>query len=217
MTDPPPWRERRSPVKDAFDAVRANCAGKSRDEVEQMLRNELAERGVDVPERLISAAAGVLAHPRGLLGQVRVLRFGVTAVAEWVAASDALSDFLSNHGVGAIKDPADPTSTWVDVILDEDGKGVLRSRRERLSLPAGARDQVAVRLQRVETATSGTVVAAYVDEFRVGALPRRDGRRYLAAIAAGAERGERRLLTLGLSTAAQDGQPRLRIAPAEPT
>lgn len=220
MTGPPPRRDRRTDLKDAIDAVRANSAGKSRDEVEQLLRDELAERGIDFPEPLIGAAADVLAHPRGprgLLSQARMLRFGMRTLAEMAAASTALSDVLAERGVRATKDPADRMSAWVDVLLDEDGQGVLRSRRERLSLPADARDQVAVRLQRVETAPSGTVVAAYVDELRVGTLTRKDGLRYLPAIAAGRERGERGLLTLGLSTVAHDAQPRLRIAPTETT
>jgi hypothetical protein len=54
-----------------------------------------------------------------------------------------------------------------------------------------------------------------VDEFRVGTLTRRDGARYLPAISAARERGERGLLTLGLSTVEHDGQPRLRIARTE--
>jgi hypothetical protein len=218
MTSPPPRRNRRADMKDAIDAVRANCAGCSRDEVEQLLRTELAARGLDSPEPLIGAAADVLAHPRSpraLTGYARMMRFGLRTLAEMVSSSDALSDFLTDHGVGAIKDPADQTSAWVDVLLDDDGKGVLRLRRERLSLPAGARDQVAVRLQRVETGTTGGVVAAYVDELRVGTLTRKDSVRYLPAVAAGRERGERGLLTLGLSTVERDAQPRLRIAPAE--
>jgi hypothetical protein len=215
MTDPPPWRGRRTPFNDAFDAVQANCAGKSRDEIEQLLRDELTARGVDFPESLIRRAADVLAHPHGLPGKVAGLRFFLRFLAEVSAASDALSDFLTNQGVGAIKDPADRTSAWVDVLLDDDGNGVLLSRRARLGLPAGARDQVAVRLQRVEPAAARGVIAAYVDEFRVGTLTRRDGARYLPAISAARERGERGLLTLGLSTVEHDGQPRLRIARTE--
>jgi hypothetical protein len=91
------------------------------------------------------------------------------------------------------------------------------SRRERLSLPAGAGGRVAVRLQRVESPTTGSVVAAHVDELRVGTLTRRDGSRYLLAIAAGRDRGERGLLALGCRTVEHDAVPRLRIAPAEST
>lgn len=70
MTDPLPERDRRTDIWDAINAVRANCAGKSRDEVEQLLRDELSQRGIDYPESLIRPAADVLSHPRGLLGQV---------------------------------------------------------------------------------------------------------------------------------------------------
>ena len=217
MTGPPPQGHRRTAVSDAFDAVRANSAGKSRAEVEQLLRDELAERGVELPDPLIQAAAEVLAHPRGLRGQMAAVRFFLRSLAELDAASRKLSDSFAATGVGAIKDPADRTAVWVDVILDDDGKTVLRARRARLSLPADARDQVAVRLQPVETATSGSVVVVAVDELRVGTLTDKDGLRYLPAIAAGRERGERTLLTLGLSTVERDGQLRLRITPTEPT
>ena len=217
MTGPPPRGHRRTAVSDAFDAVRANSAGKSRAEVEQLLREELAERGVEFPESLIGAAADILAHPRGLRSQVAALRFVLRALAAWHSASSRLTESFADTGFGAIKDPADRTSAWVDVLLDDDGKSVLRSRRARLGLRADARDQVAVRLQPVETAASGGVVAASVDELRVGTLTHKDGLRYLPAIAAGRERGERGLLTLGLCTMDHDAQPRLRIAPAEPT
>jgi hypothetical protein len=217
VTGPPPGRDRRTGIKDAIDAVRAKSAGKSRDEIEQLLRAELVERGVDFPESLIRAAADVLAHPRGLRGQVAALRYAVRSLAALHSASSTLTDGFAAAGVGAIKDPADRTAAWVDVVLDDNGRDALRSRRARLSLPANARDQVAVRLQRVEAATSDSVVAASVDELRVGTLTHADGVRYLPAIAAGRERGERGLLTLGLSTMGHDAQPRLRIAPAEPT
>jgi hypothetical protein len=214
MTGPHPGRDRRSAVKDAFDAVQADCAGKSRDEIEHLLSDELTARGVDLPESLIRAAADVLARPRGLRGRVNVLRYLLRTLAEVAAASNALSEMLTgaHPGAGAIKDPADRTSAWVDVILDENGTSTLRSRRERLGLAAGVRDQVTVRLERAGTATSGALVAAYVDEHRVGTLTRRDGSRYLPALSAAQERGERGLLTLGLSSVEPDAQPRLRIA-----
>lgn len=217
MTGPPPGRSRRTDLTDAIDAVRAKCAGKSRSEVEQLLRDELTECGVEFPETLIHGAADVLAQPRGLRGQAAALRYFLLSLAEVHAASGTLTDSFAAAGVGAIKDLADRTAAWVDVILDEDGKGVLRSRRERLSMPTDGRDQVAVRLRRVEAATSDSVVAAYVDELRVGTLMREDGVQYRSAIAAARERGERGLLTLGLATIADDAQPRLRIAPAEMT
>jgi hypothetical protein len=216
MTGPPPWGHHRTAVSGVFDAVLAKSTGKSRDEVEQLLRDELAERDVEFPDSLIRAAADVLAHPRGLRGQVAAVRYMLRWLAELHSASSKLTDSFADAGVGAIKDPADRTSAWVDVLLDDDGKGVLRARRARLALPAGTRDQVAVRLQTVENATSGGVVAASVDELRVGALTHKDGLRYLPAIAAGRQRGERGLLTLGLSTMTPDAEPRLRIAPAEP-
>jgi hypothetical protein len=219
MTGPPPRRDRR-PIAylDALEAVAAKSAGKSRDEVEQLLRDELTERGLESPESLIRSAADALTRPRGLFGHARTVRFGLRS-APWMASGAGwIPDILAAEeaGAGPIKDPADRTSGWVDVLLDDGGKRVLLSRRERLSLSADARDQVAVRLQTVETATSGGVVAASVDELRVGVLTHKDGLRYLPAIAAGRERGERGLLTLGLSTVEREAQPRLRIAPAEP-
>jgi hypothetical protein len=219
LTDPPPRRDRR-PIAyiDALEAVSAKSAGKSRAEVEQLLRDELTERGLESPESLIRSAADVLTRPRGLFGHARTVRFGLRPAPGMASGAGWIADILAagEAGAGPIKDPADRTSGWVDVLLDDGGKTVLRSRRERLSLPADARDQVAVRLQRVETATSASVVAAYVDEFRVGTLTRKDGVPYLPAIAAGRERGERGLLTLGLSTMTSDAEPRLRIAPAAP-
>jgi hypothetical protein len=218
MSGPRPGRDRRSAVKDAFDAVQANCAGKSRDEVEQLLRDELTARGVDFPESLIRAAADALARPVGLHGQVAVLRYFLRALAETASASNALSEMLTgaHPGAGAIKDPADRTSAWAEVILDENGTTTLRSRRERLGLPSGVRDQVAVRLERAGTATSDELVGAYVDEYQVGTLTRRDGLRYLPAISAALQRGERGLLVLGLSSVEPDASLRLRIALAEP-
>jgi hypothetical protein len=217
MTDPPPRRDRRNLIDEAFDAVRANSAGKSRAEVEQLLRDELSARGIDFPDYLIRRAADVLAHPGGVLGKVRMLRFGIAALAELAAKANALSDLLTgaDPGVGAVEDPADRASAWVEVILNADGKGVLRSRRARLGLLAHERDQVAVRLQRSETATAGTVVAAYVDDFWVGTLGHRHGLRYLPAISAARERGERGLLALGVSTVEPDAEPSLRIALTE--
>jgi hypothetical protein len=44
MTGPPPGRDRCTGIKDAIDAVRAKSAGKSRDEIEQLLRDELVDR-----------------------------------------------------------------------------------------------------------------------------------------------------------------------------
>jgi len=217
MTFPPPRRDRRTAVQDAFAAVRANCAGKSRKEVEQLLRDELTGRGAEFPESLIRASADVLARPRGLPGQLRMLRFGLRALTATASEANAISRILSgaDPGIGAIKDPADPASSWADVILDGEGKSALRTRRERLGLLTGVRDQVTVRLERIDTGSSGSSVAAYVDEHRVGTLAHTDGLRYLPAISAGRERGERGLLTLGLSTVEHDGRLRLRIAPTQ--
>lgn len=217
MTSPPPGGNRRTSdrMREAFDAVRANCEGKSRDEIERLLRDELAARGIEIPDSLIRPAADVLGSPRWLRGQIRMLRFGLRMLAVIDSESRAISDIFTgaDPGVGAIKDPADPTSAWVDVVLDDDGKSALRMRRERLRLVAGARDQVAVRLERNETAVSGSLVDAYVDGDRVGTLTHGDGLRYLPAISAGRQRGERGLLTLGICTVEQDSRPRLRIAP----
>ena len=135
------------------------------------------------------------------------------------AESDHLSDILTgaDPGAGPIKDPADPTSAWVEVILDDDGKGVLLTRRERLGLMADVRDQVAVRLERNESTTPGSSVGAYLDDHRVGTLSHKDGLRYLPAISAARDRGERELLTLGIATVDDRAQPRLRIAQIEAT
>lgn len=216
MTSQPPGGRRRAhgSVGDALDAVRANSAGKSRGEIEQLLRDELAARGIELPEPLICSAADVLARPRGLLGHLRMLRFGVRALAAMASAASAISDVLegADPGVGAVSDPAERPSAWVDVILDDDGRSALRSRRARLGLLAGARDQMAVRLEQHESPRSDIVVYAYVDADRVGTLVREDGVRYVPAISAARARGGRGLLTLGISTVEQDAQPRLRIA-----
>lgn len=151
MADPPhdSSRRRSDPVDEAFEAVRAQAAGKNRDEIRQLLKDELTARGVDLPEGLIWSAADVLAHPHGLSSKVRMLRFGWRMLASIASESDALSDLFEgrNAGQGAISDPAARMSGWVEVILDDHGKAVLRSRRKRLGLTEAARDQVAVRLE----------------------------------------------------------------------
>ena len=66
-------------------AVQARCAGKSLDEVERILREEMGARGVEIPERAIRRTASMIrafadveadveAQPRGLIGQLRGLR-----------------------------------------------------------------------------------------------------------------------------------------------
>lgn len=222
----PPRGERRTydSIRDLLAAVQARCAGKSLDETEQILREEMHARGVDIPEpvvrrtaSMIRAAAAVEAHPRGLIGQLRGLRFLLAIIAAAAADSDDVNDILSGSkpGAGPIKDPSDPTSAWVDVILDDNGKRALFTRRARLGLMAGVRDQVAVRLERREDSRSS--IDAYIDDDRVGTLRHRDGSRYLPAIYAARQRGERGLLTLGIATAKDDAEPRLRIAQTETT
>jgi uncharacterized membrane protein YccC len=84
-------------MKDLMEAVQARCAGKSLDEVEQTLREEMVARGVEIPERAIRRTASMIrafadveadveAQPRGLIGQVRGLRLLLRTIA--VAADD---------------------------------------------------------------------------------------------------------------------------------
>lgn len=155
--------------------------------------------------------ADVLAHPHGLSGRLRALRAGWRLLADIVSQARSVSDIFENKdtGTGAISDPGGRASGWVEVILDEHGKAVLRSRRTRLGLPAGTRDQVTVRLER----TGDGRVHVYVDTDHVGTLAPADGRRYLAAMAAPPDHLPGRLLTLGLATITADSEPALRIAP----
>src|SRR5215467_10776492 len=152
MSGPPPRgdHDTSGAIKDALDAVAANCYGKSRDEIEELLRDELAARRIEIPETLIRSAADVLARPRGVSGPMRMMRLALRTLTSMASAAAAMSDMLSgaDPGLGAIKDPADRTSAWVDVVLDDEGRATLRSRRARLGLQASVGDQVAVRLER---------------------------------------------------------------------
>jgi hypothetical protein len=155
----------------------------------------------------------------GCAAKLLGLRIFLQLLRSIASASDELSDILTgtDPGAGVVKDPDDPTSAWVDVILDIDGKRALLSRRERLGLMADARDQVAVRLERIESTTPGSSVDAYVDDRRVGTLSHRDCLRYLPAISAARDRGERGLVTLWIATGDDAAQPRLRVAQIETT
>lgn len=163
MTDPPPGRGwgGGGPVADAFEAVRAQADGKSREEITQLLTSELTARGVELPETLIGSMADVLAHPHRLSARLRALRGEWRVLAEIVSHARSVSDIFEGKdtGTGAISDSGGRPPGWVEVILDDHGKAVLRSRRTRLGLPAGTRDQVAVRLER----TGHGPVDAYVD------------------------------------------------------
>jgi hypothetical protein len=85
-------------MKDLMAAVHVRSAGKSLDEIEQILREEMSARGVLVPERAIprtvsmirgfaDVEADVVAQPRGLIGQLRGLRLLLRVIG--AAASDS--------------------------------------------------------------------------------------------------------------------------------
>jgi hypothetical protein len=85
-------------MKDLMEAVQPRCADKSLDEIEQILREEMSARGVEIPERAIprtvsmirgfaDVEADVEAQPRGLIGQLRGLQLLLRAIA--AAASDS--------------------------------------------------------------------------------------------------------------------------------
>jgi hypothetical protein len=204
-------------VADAIDAVRANSAGKSQIEIEQLLKDELTACGIDYPEPLVQSAAAVIAHPSGILGQARMLRYGVRALANLVVQVGRLSKVF--EGAEVIQDrsgtpqhffmPGQATG-WVDVLVDEPGRQILRAQARTRESEERDRDIVPLRLDYNGMRSSGPVVDVYIDRDHVGTLASEDGTRYLRAISAARARGGS-LTTTGVLTVSEDGV-RLRIA-----
>jgi hypothetical protein len=82
-------------MKDLLAAVQAKCEGKSRAEIEQILREELAVRGFDMPERMIGPTVSMIqsfaeaeAYPPGLIGQLRGLQWFLRTIKAAASGSD---------------------------------------------------------------------------------------------------------------------------------
>jgi hypothetical protein len=194
--------------------VQAKSAGKSKAEVTQLLKDELSERGIELSEPLIRSAAGIVAHPGGLLGQVRGIRFGLRALIDMATQMGRLSNLFDEPDV--VKDNTagyffvpDQTSGWVDVVVDDEGQALLRSRASGRVLEQGGRDMVPVKLEPGEPNMPGPAVNVYVEGRRVGMLADDDAGRYLPAISAARGRGGS-LETFGV-LAAQHEKLMLRI------
>jgi hypothetical protein len=82
-------------MKDLLAAVQAKCEGKSRAEIEQILREELDVRGLEMPEPgigptvfMIQAGAETQTYPHGFVGQLRVLRWLLRTIKAAASGSD---------------------------------------------------------------------------------------------------------------------------------
>jgi hypothetical protein len=82
-------------MKDLLSAVHAKCEGKSRAEIEQILREALAVRGISMPERMIEptvsmiqAGAEAQTYPPGLVGQLRGMRLFLRTIKASASGSN---------------------------------------------------------------------------------------------------------------------------------
>lgn len=208
----------RTGVDDAIAAVRAQSAGKNKAEITQLLKNELNERGIELSEPLIRSAAGIIAHPGGPSGKIRMLRFGLRALTDMGTQMGQISklfeeaDIVQDTTAAPYLFMPDQASGWVDVVVSDEGEALLRSRGEGRMRDQAGRDMVPVRLESGSPDAPGPAVDVYVEGNRVGTLAHDDAARYLPAISAAREhRGS--LQTFGM-LAAQHQQLTLRIPAA---
>jgi hypothetical protein len=227
----PDWSERARPSfgdvrqksrarREAFDSVRAQAAGKSREELRAMLRDEYARRDVAVSQLAIEVSIEAIERRRTPLGTVTATVQGVAVVAHqgWRLAK-GIAGFVKLMRGGEVPDragrpewlePPDDAAypvkgdrnrdDWMTVELDDDAGGFLQRAHAAVGPLLGGGPAV---LRPIDTVlldawlswdtsphTVSSLLTVHVGDQRVGALAPADAERFAAVMDTAARRQE---------------------------
>lgn len=201
-------RDRTAARNEAIDAVLARAAGKDRQEIRELLIEELRRRSVDVPsDQILKADVDFIMKGGGLLPAIRnVLQAigGIRAARRQVMTMlEEAEEHRGLTGKDAYFVPPDHSLPMIDVILEPMANQMLGRFHDKLLVSLIAE----INNQRIFE------VAIYLDESRIGILSEQDGLMYKSALDAAAGEG-RTLTVVGRIMRLHDNDARVQIYPA---
>jgi hypothetical protein len=217
-------RENRQRRHEAINAVRSRSAGRSRQEIRQVLVGELHSRKLDIPtDQVLDSIVDSIAHPPGPLNSVRLIPDAVRMVT--AAGGETRRLLKLFKGVERVRDPSggDPyfaapggTAPEIEVILDAGAESVLDTGSGQREPGVGDAHLLSVSLEPAVTAGPGAAVTVHVDAHRVGVLSQEDSLALEQALEAAAQQNQTLMMLGAYGPRAADGSSRLRIYPAGP-
>jgi hypothetical protein len=230
--------------REAFDAVRDRSAGKTRDELRVMLKEEYERRDVEFSQLMIETSIDAIEQRQTPLGTFTARVQGVALAANlgWRTASRiaTLVKVMRGADLPDRTDPVDwleppeeaaypvtsdrPHGDWMTVELDDDTTDFLRlahaAIHPALGGPAALRPLDTVILEawlspEPAPASEGARLLVHLGQHAVGALTPTDAQRYAPVIAAAGQRQELPRMTARLTTFSREPHLLLEIeAPA---
>jgi hypothetical protein len=206
--------------REAINAVRFRSAGKSRQQIREMLVEEFHARALTAPpDEVVIALADSIARPDGPITAAHIAASAARLVG---GAAAEIRDIFK--GVERVKDPsgADPffvppggNGQAAEVNLVTGADRVLDERAKRYKQRAGGADLIPVRLESASTTQHDPVLTVHVDDHRVGTLSREDSPTFEHSLEI-AKQQNQTLMTLGTYVRDPvDNSPHLRVYPAE--
>jgi hypothetical protein len=211
---------------EAVDAARAQAAGKSVEQLTELVASEHARRNLEIAPSSVATLAGLLHNERKPFGRTRstlrglgmVKAIGGDIVRTLKNRSDPTPDWLRPPERASY--PVHPTTgRYATVLLDPDTQEWLATVTTQATLRMGIHTHVDIWLTRENTADGSPELVAHIGDRRVGTVPEPNTQAFDAVMRAAAMFDEDPYLPGRLSRAVPDEgtEPMLEISlPTEP-
>jgi hypothetical protein len=216
-------RARHQRQRDAINSVRSRSAGKSRQQVRDLLVDEFDSRSLGTPpDPVLDIFTDAIVLPDSSLESVRMTPHAARLIRG--VGDEVRQIFNIFKNTERLKDPRgrDPytvtpghTPAEINVILDAGAEQIIEARSERHRQSAGAH-MVPVSLEPASPAQDSHTVMVQVDMQRVGVLSAEDGGALAQDLHKAAQRKQTVMMLGRYGRRSGDAPPYLRIYPGGP-